>query len=205
MRLVLECSLPFLLMVAAYFGIFLLDVRRPAARALGCILPRLCVVSSEEIQGYCALVQSEDLAGSHLRREMRWNQIHVTWMYLRAMVWNTRLFQQVARFEKVKIDPSKSSLDYEPRETLILALVDECLETRKVLVKAQVGLIVRATLGLRLDQSVLMTLLGQYKHLEQEIITLAGMAEDDCYQKMLVERLGLGGWGLIEGGGPSPA
>jgi hypothetical protein len=40
---------------------------------------------------------------------------------------------------------------------------------------------------------------------EEDIVALAGMAEDDCYREMLVERLGLSNWGLIEGGSPEPA
>jgi hypothetical protein len=38
---------------------------------------------------------------------------------------------------------------------------------------------------------VSITLLAKYKHLEQEMVALAGMADDDCYHAMLIERLGL--------------
>jgi hypothetical protein len=51
-------------------------------------------------------------------------------------------------------------------------------------------------LGLNVKQRALKALLAQYKHLEQEIVTLTSMAQDDCYHTMLVERLGLTNWGL---------
>ncbi|MCI0420572.1 MAG: hypothetical protein L0312_15330 [Acidobacteria bacterium] len=47
-----------------------------------------------------------------------------------------------------------------------------------------------------MKQRALKALLAQYKHLEQEIVTLTSMAQDDCYYTMLVERLGLTNWGL---------
>jgi hypothetical protein len=53
-----------------------------------------------------------------------------------------------------------------------------------------------ALLGLNLKQRALKALLAQYKHLEQEIVTLTSMAQDDCYYTMLVERLGLTNWSL---------
>ena len=33
----------------------------------------------------------------------------------------------------------------------------------------------------------------------------AHYTEDDCYREMLVERLGLSNWGLIDGGSAEPA
>jgi hypothetical protein len=203
-RLVLEFGFPILLIVAGYLGIVLLDVRRPAARALGCILYKLCVVSSDEIQRYCGLAEEDSPIDSDLRRELRWQQICVIWGYLREMVWNTRLFQQATRFEKMKIDPNKSGLDYEPRERLALHLVDESAGMRWLLFKWQAGLLLYGMFGLKVDQQVLIELLARYKHLEQEMLALAGMAEDDCYYAMLVERLGLNAWGVYEGGSSTP-
>jgi hypothetical protein len=49
---------------------------------------------------------------------------------------------------------------------------------------------------LNVKQRALKARLAQYKHLEQEIVTLTSMAQDDCYYTMLVERLGLTNWGL---------
>jgi hypothetical protein len=111
------------------------------------------------------------------------------------MAWNAKLFKQALRFEKTKIDPAKS-LDSEPRETLVLELVDEAAATRWLLVKAQMSMAAPALLGLNMKQRALKALLAQYKHLEQEIVTLTSMAQDDCYYTMLVERLGLTNWSL---------
>jgi hypothetical protein len=195
MMLFLECSAPVIFIVVVYTAKFWLDISRPAPRALGSILPKLCVVSSDEIQLYCGL-HEEEPAVNHLQRELRRGRICVVWGYLREMAWNTKLFQQALRFEKMKIDPAKSSLDYEPRETLVLELVDEAAARRWLLVKAQMSMAARALLGLNVKQRALKALLAQYKHLEQEIVTLTSMAQDDCYYTMLVERLGLTNWGL---------
>jgi hypothetical protein len=195
MMLFVECVVPFIVVVAVYIAKYWLDVSRPAPRALGSILPKLCVVSSDEIQLYCGL-HEEEPAANHLQGELRRSQICVVWGYLRQMAWNTKLFQQALRFEKMKIDPAKSSLDYEPRETLVLELVDEAAARRWLLVKAQMSMAARALLGLNVTQKALKALLAQYKHLEQEIVTLTSMAQDDCYYTMLVERLGLTNWGL---------
>jgi hypothetical protein len=46
-------------------------------------------------------------------------------------------------------------------------------------------------------QRALKALLAQYKHLEQEILTLTSMAQDDCSYTMLIERLRLTNWGLL--------
>ncbi|HWZ42126.1 MAG TPA: hypothetical protein VNW97_01545 [Candidatus Saccharimonadales bacterium] len=69
----------------------------------------------------------------------------------------------------------------------------------------QAALLSRVLLGLSIDQQISITLLAHYKHLEQEMITLASLAEDDCYYTMLIERLGLNTWGLAEGGASTPA
>jgi hypothetical protein len=205
MTVALEFSLPVVLFVAAYVVLVYVRIRRPSPVAFGCILPKLCVVSSDEVQQYREMAEQKKPAGRRLRREARRKQIRVYRVFLHQMSWNTLLFQQAVRFEKTKIDPTQSALDYEPRQVLALELVSESAETRLELVKAKADLLIHAIFGLKINHQKLQALLGQYKHLEQEIIMLAGMAEDDCYQKMLVERLGLGGWGLIEGGGPSPA
>ncbi len=202
--LLLEFSVPVILGLGFVLARLWLDIRRPVPRALGSILPKLCVVSSDEILRYNE-TEDEEKAAPHLQREVRWKQICVNWGYLRQMMWNTRLFQQATRFERMKIDPTKSALDYEAREQLALELVDESADMRRELYKWQIRLLMRAMLAQRIDQRVLITLLGQYKQLETEMVTFAGMAEDDCYRQMLIERLGLSGWGLIEGGSSTPA
>jgi hypothetical protein len=136
---------------------------------------------------------------------VRWKQFRVNWGYLCEEASNTMLFQRAVRFEKMKIDPVKSALEYEQREILILELVYQADEMRWTLFRAQAALLVRTMLRLSVDQELFITLLAQYKKLEEDIVALAGMAEDDCYRQMLVERLGLNDWGLIEGGSPGPA
>ena len=93
------------------------------------------------------------------------------------------MFQQVLRFEKMKIDPTKSSLDYEPSETLILELVDKAAARRGLLIKTQMSMAAHALLGLNVTQRAL---IAQYEYLEQEIVTLTSMAQDDCYYTMLL-------------------
>lgn len=192
-----------LTIVRAYF-----KIKYPKPKALGQILPELCVVSSIEIHRYDELVRQEYVNKPHLRRTLRRNQIKINSSYLYLIDWNTWLFQQVSRFEADKIDPGKSSFDYDPRETLALNLGDESADLRWEVVKARINLLGRAFLGLTANQQALMSLLGQYKKLEEDMIGLAGMSEDTYYHTMLIDRLGLGNWGIISGGDdpePEPA
>src|SRR5437016_8704324 len=206
MRLILELSLPIIIvLVAIYFLRTYLTLKRPSPLALGCIIPKLCAVRSEEILRYNEVNEDDSRVASHLRREVLWMQSRVNSGYLREMAWNTTLFQCALRFEKMKIDPSKSALKYEPRETLVSELVNEAAVMRWQLFRWQVSLLSQATLRLSMNQQVLITLLAQYKHLEQEMVTLASMADDDCFHKMLIERLGLTNWNLYEGNSPTPA
>jgi hypothetical protein len=183
---------PVVLGVAVWLLQACMQISRPSPRALGTILGKLCVVSLEEIERYCEI------------KDRVWQkQLRVVWGYVRAMVVNTTLFQQVARFEKMKIDPAKSSLDYKQRETLILELVDETAGFRWLLVRVEIILIFRTILMWKHNQRALETmrrLVVEYKQLEQDIVALAGMADDDCYSNMLMERLGLN-WGLHRGAG----
>jgi hypothetical protein len=105
----------------------------------------------------------------------------------------------------MKIDHAKSALEYDSRETLTVALVDEAAKIRWMLFRAQTSLLFRICFRLSIDQEVFIAVLGFYKKLEEDIVALAGMAEDDCYRQMLVERLGLNNWGLIDGGSAGPA
>src|SRR5215469_945473 len=207
MSVFFEFILPLILGVALFVLLRIQrDLRRPAAIAFGCIIPQVCVVNAEEIQAYCRALDELDEKENHLERERRWKQLRILWGFLREMTSNTRLFQGAVRFEQTKIDPAKSSLDYEARETLIFELGPEAAEVRMKLYKAQVNFLSRTILGLRADQRVLIRLLRQYKQLEQDIIALASMSEDTCYRDMLIENLGLANWRIFEGGSePDPA
>lgn len=201
-----EVILPAGVLLAVLFAASLYrKLKYPSPLALGCIIPKLCVVGSAEILRYNKKEDDEQRTAKHLWREVRWKQFRVNWGYLCEEASNTMLFQRAVRFEKMKIDPVKSALEYEQREILILELVYQADEMRWTLFRAQAALLVRTMLRLGVDQEIFITLLAQYKKLEEDIVALAGMAEDDCYRQMLVERLGLNDWGLIEGGSAGPA
>jgi hypothetical protein len=204
--LLVEVVLPAGVLLAVLFAASLYrKLKYPSPLALGCIIPKLCVVGSAEILRYNKKEGDEQRTAKHLWREVRWKQFRVNWGYLCEEASNTMLFQRAVRFEKMKIDPAKSALEYEQREILILELVYQADEMRWTLFRAQAALLVRTMLRLSVDQELFITLLAQYKKLEEDIVALAGMAEDDCYRQMLLERLGLNDWGLIEGGSAEPA
>ena len=207
MSFFLEFSLPVVVSGLLFYVLRIRqDLKHPAPVAFGCIIPQVCVVNAEEIQAYCRTLDELEEKENHLELERRWKQLRILWGFLREMTSNTRLFQGAVRFEHTKIDPAKSSLDYQARETLIFELVPEAAEMRMRLYKAQVKLLSRTILGLRADQRVLIRLLRQYKQLEQDIIALASMSEDTCYRDMLIENLGLANWRIFEGGSePDPA
>ena len=204
----LEVMLPVVILLGGLFVVNLYSkIQYPSPLAMGCIIPKVCVVGSIEILRYNKKNRGEDEqpVAKHLRREVLWKQFQVNWGYLRQEAWNTTLFQRAVRFEKIKIDPTKSGLQYEQREILILDLVSQANDMRWTLFRAQATLLFRTALRLSIDQEVFITALAQYKKLEEDIVALAGMAEDDCYREMLMERLGLNNWGLIVGGSPKPA
>ncbi len=197
----LEVILPVaVLLLVVFIARLYVRIQYPSPLAFGCIIPKLCVVASEEILRYNRTGEDEDPAAKHLRRETLWKQFRVNWGYLCEQAWNTTLFQKALRFEIMKIAPATSALEYQPQERLALELLEEATAMRRRLFRAQGRFLVRAMLGLSIDHRVLMALLGQYKQLEQEMIILVGMAGDECYRQMLVERLGLTNWGLLEGG-----
>jgi hypothetical protein len=204
--LLVEVVLPAgVLLVVVFAASLYRKLKYPSPLALGCIIPKLCVVGSAEILRYNKKEDDEQRTAKHLWREVRWKQFRVNWGYLCEEASNTMLFQRAVRFEKMKIDPVKSALEYEQREILILELVNQADEMRWTLFRAQAVLLLRTMLRLGIEQELFIILLAQYKKLEEDIVALAGMAEDDCYRQMLIERLGLNDWGLIEGGSPGPA
>lgn len=205
MTTLLIFCLPFVFALALIILKFRLDLRKPSPLAFGCIIPKVCIVDSEEVMRYCSLAEEEeDSVPGHLRREARRKRVRIYWTFVRQMIWDTRLFQQALRFEQMKIDPAKPSLDYEQRETLIMSLVDEAADLRRELVNRQYRLVLNTVLRSRLDYKALNSLLGIYKRLEEDIINLVAMAEDSTYRDMLIDRLGLSNWRIINGGGPDP-
>jgi hypothetical protein len=103
----------------------------------------------------------------------------------------------------MKIDPSKPGLKYEPREVLILELLDMATELRWMQVRWQFALLLRFKLGLNINRETFLALLAEYKELEEQMIALA-TAEGEWLRGMLAERLGLVNWRVIEGGQSDP-
>jgi hypothetical protein len=202
----LVLSIPFVFFLSFVAAHIWLDQRRPTPQALGAIFRKLCIVDYDEISRYNEHAQAEEKASHHLHREIRWKQICVNWAFLRLMISNTKLFQQATRFEKIKIDPAKSALDYNSREHLVLELVDDSTDMRRGLHKARLNLLMRALFGLPLDYQIIRGVLVQYKRLEEDMVAFAGMSDNDSYQFLLVDRLGIRrSWGVIDGGADTPA
>jgi hypothetical protein len=207
MHVFIVIAVPIIVVVLIFARLSYVDLRTPSPIALGSALSKLCVVSADEIHDYCETGGNGISRPGHLLRQTGSKQAKVIRRYIEQMKWNTKLFQQVARFEELKIDPAKSSLDYETRETLALRLVDEAAAVRWLLVKGHVSLTIRAVTGTKLRRQAvekLRKLTTEYKQLEQDAVALVSMATDDCYYTMVVERLGLSNWGLIEGGSVAP-
>jgi hypothetical protein len=200
-------AVPLVIAVLVCARILYVDITWPSPVALGSAISRLCVVSADEIHSYCESRAANIARAAHLLWQADQKQIQVIRGYIRQMAWNTKLFQQVTRFEELKIDPSKSSLNYEIRETLVVSLVREATAVRWLLVRGQIELTARSLGGMRIRQHAvekLLRLTTEYKQLEQDTVALVRMAADDCYYEMVVERLGLSNWGLIHGGAQPP-
>lgn len=185
--------LPLVIGTLAGAYLFYTRVVRPSPSALGSVIPKFRVVSGVEILEYC---ESNDTNQTYDRskRKSRWVRIKIFRNYIAQMKWNTKLFLQLARFEQLKIDPTKSSLDYDSRETLILRLAEDALAVRWLLIKAQVALLAHVLSGKEIKAYAVHTLLkmvGEYKVLEDNAVQLVGMATETCYLPMLSERLGL--------------
>lgn len=185
--------LPFIAVVLAAAYLFYARVVRPSPIALGSVIPKFRVVSGVEILEYC---ESNDTNHTYNRskRKSRLEKLKIFSNYIAQMKWNTKLFLQLARFEQLKIDPTKSSLDYDSRETLILRLAEDAVTVRWLLIKAQIALLPHVFSGKEIKTYAVHTLLkmvGEYKVLEDNAVQLVGMATETCYLPMLSERLGL--------------
>lgn len=187
---------PFIIVATASAYLLYVRIVKPSPIALGSQIPRFCVVSADEIQDYCESTKNN----SNRRLEgcqTRWGRFRVARSYVAQMTWNAKLFLQVARFESLKIDSGKLSLDYDPRETLILRLAEDATAVRLLLMRAQIALTIHAVSGKDIRDYAahrLQKLVGEYKHLEFDAVALVGMSKDECYYVMLRERLGLGSW-----------
>jgi hypothetical protein len=200
----LQFVLPF---VVAAIGFVLVMVYRkiqhPAPLVWGRIIPRVGPIRAHEVMDYNEECEAAEAGGSRPGREVRRHQFKVNWGYLRSEITNTVLFQQALLFEKMKIDPSKPGLKYEPREVLILELLDMATELRWMQVRWQFALLLRFKLGLNINRETFLALLAEYKELEEQMIALA-TAEGEWLRGMLAERLGLVNWRVIEGGQSDP-
>lgn len=197
----LEVILPIVALAILFVALRIyMKIQHPAPLVLGCIIPKLCVVASREILAYNKGEEGEEPRGRRLRREVRRKEFRVNWAYLCEEARNTNLFQRALRFEKLKIDPEKSGLEYEQREILILELVNEAAALRWKQFRWQLTMLIRGKLGLSIDKKVCSGLMMDYKGLEDEFLALADMADDRSLRRMLADRLGLTGWGVINGG-----
>lgn len=206
MILFLEVVLPVAVMLVLVSAVALYRrIQYPAPLVWGRIIPRVGPVRADEVLAYIEGCEVAETGGSQLSRETVEQQFKVNWGYLRSQAANTALFQQALLFERMKIDPSKPGLKYEPWEVMVLELLAEATQLRWMQVRWQLTFVLRFRLGLSVDPEIFVTLLAHYKELEEHMIALAG-AEGEWLRGMLVERLGLMDWQVIEGGSePEPA
>lgn len=200
MILLLEKILPFVVVVVA--GVVTAVYRKignPSPLVWGRILPGLGPVRAHEVLDYNNQIENEEPIRGKLAREARRRKFAVNWGYLRAEVKNTVLFQRALLFEKDTIDAKKAGSEYTLPELATLELRDEATQLRWEQVRCQIILQVRAKLRLRIDKEDFVNLFLRYKVLEEHMLELAGI-KGKWLQDMMMERLGLTEWGVIEGG-----
>jgi hypothetical protein len=200
MILLLEKILPFVAVVMALVLIAIVKkISHPSPLVWGRILPDLGPVRAHQVLGYNEQIEGEEPSEGRLGREARRRNFAVNWGYLRAGVTNTVLFQRALLFEKDTIDARKPGSEYTLSELATLELLDEVKELRWDQVRCQLILQLRTKLRLKVDREVFLTLFARYKVLEEHMIGLAG-TKGKWLEDMMMERLGLTEWGLIEGG-----
>ncbi len=155
------------------------------------------VVYEQILEDINRLAEKQALSGGWLQRKARQQYARLNWFYLCQESAQTILFLRVLRFEALRIAETKSGLEYDDRETVVVQLKDEFIELRWKQIRCQVIFLLRANLELHLNQDVLIKLLEHYKRLEDEFVQFVGMINEE-HQRMLTERLGLRSWGLIE-------
>ena len=203
-NLLFEFILPVMVIVALFVAVGVYrTVQYPSPLVWGRIINKLGPARAHHVLDHNEEIENEETAGWRLRREARRQHFKVNWGYLCSQTRNTVLFLQALRFEQLKIKPTKPGLSYEPREVAIVALIDEAVELRWKQVRWQLILQLRAVLGLSIDKEIFITLLVQYKNFEEGMIALAE-SQESWLRGMLVERLGLMDWHVIEGGESGP-
>lgn len=182
-----------------------LRVKKPSLRALGVVCRELCAVPLQEIEVCCSSIE-EGGVQVPANWNGRVNLIRILMGYTRAIGINTQCFQEGSGFEALKIDRKKSSLDYEPRETLILCIVEESTAMRWMVIRLKILLwqnLASALCGQAVNEDALRKLVLrvalEYKGVEESMVHLTGMSQDDSLHKMLMERLGLS-WNIYSTG-----
>lgn len=178
-------------------------VQYPSPLVWGSMVNGLGPLRAHQVLDYNEEIDNEEPLEGRLGREARRQQFKVNWGYLCRGTRNTTLFLQALRFEKLKIKAGKPGLKYDPRETAIVVLIAEATELRWKQVRWQMVLQLRSKLGLNIDRSIFTLLFVYYKDLEKAMVALAEV-EGDWLKDMLLERLGLTEWRLIEGGQSEP-
>jgi hypothetical protein len=199
--------LPAILAIALIFALVLVKkIQYPSELVWGSILGKVVPARAHLVLDYNKQLDDEEPIEGRAGRKERRQQFKVNWKYLRSETNNTTLFLQTLRFEKLKIKESKRGMQYDVQEMAIVALIDEATELRWQQVRWQVNVQLRSKLGLQIDRSMFLTLLVYYKNLEKGMVALAEV-EGKWLKDMLLERLGLTEWRLIEGGqsGSEPA
>ena len=195
--------LPAILAIALIFALVLVKkIQYPSELVWGSILGKVGPARAHLVLDYNKQLD-EEATECRVGRKARRQQFKVNWGYLLSETKNTTLFLQTLRFEKLKIKESKRGLQYDPQEMAIVALIDEATELRWQQIRWQVNVQLRSKLGLQIDRSMFLTLLVYYKNLEKGMVALAEV-EGQWLKDMLLERLGLTEWRLIEGGQSAP-
>lgn len=159
---------------AAFMAVLAVSIRRriqyPSPLAFQCIPSDLCPVIYEQVMGDVEKIeQAQTPARRRLRREALWTNFRLNWFYLCEEANNTKLFLQALLFEKLRIRPEKSGVEYDDQEVLVLELIREATKLRWKQVRSQLLLLVQFFLGRNLRTEILAALLDQYKELEEQI------------------------------------
>lgn len=201
---ILEFLLPAIVVLLVLAGLTIYNkIQYPSPLVMGSTLRRLCAVRFEDVAEEIEKDQGDEVLVWRLRRRVRRGYFSVNCGHLCLEITNATLFHGVLRFEKSKIDVRKSGLDYNAREIVIVDLLAHTAKLRWQQFRWKFVLQLRGKLGLRIDKQMLGTAIVAYKNLEEQMIRLADMG--DCwYRGMLVERLGLMDWRVLEGGETDP-